>query len=123
MASLTDSSLIYGSYNSDNNNSDNNNSDNNNSDNNNWYDYVYLCVEKKDQSQFIGKFDCYPFKTFEKADEYSKNISYIYQDKKIRHTMIPMCKWIPNMFHSYFINKTLKNMYWKDRIKICDKLY
>ena len=107
MSSLTESSLIY-----DFNNSNNSSSNNSNPNKNNWYDRVYLCVENKDQTQIIGKFDCYPFESYEKADEYSKNISYIYQDKEIRHTMVPICKWIPTMFHSYFINKTLKKMYW-----------
>jgi hypothetical protein len=108
MASLTESSLIYSP----------NNSNNSNSNKNNWYDRVYLCVEHKGNTQVIGNFHCYPFESYEKADEYSKNISYIYQDNKIRHTMVPMCKWIPNRFHSYFINKTLKNMYWKSNIKM-----
>jgi len=108
MASLTERSLIY-----DFNNSSNSSPNNNNSNKNNWYDRVYLCVEHKGNTQVIGNFHCYPFESYEKADEYSKNISYIYQDKKIRHTMVPMCKWIPNRFHSYFLNKTLRNMYWK----------
>jgi hypothetical protein len=106
MASLTESSLIY-----DFNNSTNSNSNNSSPKKNTWYDRVYLCVENKEHTQSIGKFHCYPFESYEKADEYSKIIS-IYQNNKIRHTMVPMCKWIPNRFHSYFLNKTLKNMYW-----------
>ena len=102
MASLTESSLIYGP----------DNSNNSNPNKNSWYDCVYLCVEHNGNTQVIGNFHCYPFESYEKADEYSKNISYIYQDNKIRHTMVPMCKWIPNRFHSYFLNKTLTNMYW-----------
>jgi hypothetical protein len=105
MSSLIESLLIYSSYNSTNSNS------NNIPKKNTWYDRVYLCVENKSDTQSIGKFHCYPFESFEKADEYSIIIS-IYQNNKIRHTMVPMCKWIPNRFHSYFLNKTLKNMYW-----------
>jgi hypothetical protein len=108
MSTLTESVLIYNFY-----NSDNNKSNNSNPKKNTWYDRVYLCLENRDPSQFICKFDCYSFKSYEKADEYSKSIGYIYQDNKIRHTMVPMCKWIPNRFHSYFLNKTLRNMYWK----------
>jgi len=83
---------------------------NNNKNNNTWYDCVYLCVENKDEKQVIGHFDCYPFETYEKA---IKNSRHMYQYKNIRHTMIPMCKWIPKMFHSYFLNKSLQNIYWK----------
>uniref|UniRef100_A0A6C0ASY4 Uncharacterized protein n=1 Tax=viral metagenome TaxID=1070528 RepID=A0A6C0ASY4_9ZZZZ len=111
MASLTESSLIYDSYNQNNSNSSNSSPNNSNSNKNNWYDRVYLCVENKGDTQSIGKFHCYPFDSYEKADKYSKIIS-IYQNNKIRHTMVPMCKWIPNRFHAYFLNKTLKNMYW-----------
>jgi len=117
MTSLIESSLVYGSSNSSNSNPNNSNPNNSNPNNSNpnkneWYDRVYLCIERKDQIQTIGKFDCYSFESYEKADEYSKSIGYTYQDNKLRHTMVPMCKWIPNRFHSYFLNKTLKNMYW-----------
>ena len=78
MASLTERSLIY-----DFNNSSNSSPNNNNSNKNNWYDRVYLCVEHKGETQIIGNFHCYPFESYEKADEYSKNISYIYLPKKI----------------------------------------
>jgi len=117
MASLTESSMIYDFNNSSNSSPNNNNSNNNNSNKNNWYDRVYLCVEHKGQTQIIGNFHCYPFESYEKADEYSKIIS-VYQNNKIRHTMVPMCKWIPNRFHSYFLDKSLRNMYWKGSIKI-----
>jgi len=93
---------------------------NNNKNNNTWYDRVYLCVENKNSNYVTGSFNCYSFETYEKADYYKKNMKYIYQDKNIIHPMIPMCKWIPNRFHSYFLNKTLKNMYWSNNIKIID---
>lgn len=72
MSSLTESSLIGNFY-----NSYNTNSNNSNPKKNTWYDRVYLCVENKGQTQTICKFDCYPFKSYEKADEYSKSIGYI----------------------------------------------
>ena len=94
---------------------------NNNKTNNTWYDKVYLCVENSNLNYVTGNFNCYSFETYEKADEYyKKNIRYICQTKNIKHTMVPMCKWIPNRFHSYFLNKNLKNMYWSDNIKIID---
>jgi hypothetical protein len=31
----------------------------------------------------------------------------------IRHTMIPMCKWVPEIFDKYILNWKLRNMYWK----------
>ena len=29
-----------------------------------------------------------------------------------RHTMIPICKWVPVIFDKYILNWKLKNMYW-----------
>jgi hypothetical protein len=30
----------------------------------------------------------------------------------VRHTMIPICKWVPIIFDKYILNWELKNMYW-----------
>ena len=32
---------------------------------------------------------------------------------EIRHTMIPVCKWVPTFLDKYILNWKLRNMYWK----------
>jgi hypothetical protein len=103
MASLTESSLLY---------PDN---ENNNKDKKPWYNNVYLCIEKKCDKQHINGFNCYTFQDFNRADNfYKKNCD----NEKIRHTLIPVCKWIPVLLHKYYLNYTLKKMHWKNDITI-----
>jgi hypothetical protein len=104
MASLTESILTY----SDNNNNNNNN---NNNENNTWYNNVYLCIEKKGTDQYINGFNCYTFASFNRADDFYKKK---FENKQRRHTMIPVCKWIPIIFHKYYLNYSLKKLYWKN---------
>jgi hypothetical protein len=60
----------------------------------------------------IKRFNCYKYNSFERAD-YVWNITlYEYKDMKIRHTIIPLCKWIPEIFDKYIINYKLRKMYW-----------
>jgi hypothetical protein len=84
--------------------------------NNCYYDRVYLCVEKKNvNQQIINGFNCYTFKDFNNADAfYNKNII----NKENRCTMIPVCKWIPMLFHKQYLNYKLKNLYWNNNITI-----
>ena len=80
-----------------------------------WYNYVYLCIEKKGNDQYINGFNCYTFTDFKQADTfYEKRFS----NEKTKHIMIPVCKWIPNLLHKYYINYSLKNIIWKNNITI-----
>ena len=98
MASLTESSLSY--------------PDNN--ENNTWYNRVYLCIEKKNDNQCINGFNCYSFQNLNQADAFHKRQT----TNEKRHNIIPVCKWIPVLFHKYYINYSLKKLYWKNDITI-----
>ena len=113
MASLTESSLLNNTM------MHTKMPDNNN--NNNWYDRVYLCWEDTDFRQPttykpIKGFNCYRFNSFEGADyawdEELKFKRKIENLDDVRHTMIPICKWVPEIFDKYILNYKLKNMYW-----------
>lgn len=88
--------------------------------NNEWYDRVYLCYEDTDLKPPttygpIKGFKCYRYNSFENAD-YGWKSSYKKEDKLcVRHTMIPMCKWVPEIFDKYILNWKLKNIYWLGR--------
>ena len=92
--------------------------------NNVWFDRVYLCYENVNGKQpnsvsIISGFNCYKYKTFMSADEnHIKNIHAITNINDIRHTMIPVCKWVPEIFDKYILNWKLKNMYWGGKINI-----
>jgi len=101
MASLSESILTY--------------PENNNEDKKPWYTNVYLCIEKNNNNQQINGFNCYTFTNFNQADNfYKKN----FNNEKNRHTLIPVCKWIPFLFHKHYLNYTLKKIYWKNDITI-----
>jgi hypothetical protein len=102
MSSLTESSLLI------------NNCDNLNKENN-WYNNVYLCIEKTKYSDTINGFNCYNFSSIDEANKYSTNYLHI---EKYRNTIIPVCKWIPAIFHKQYINYCLKKIYWKNNITI-----
>ena len=82
-----------------------------------WYNRVYLCYEDTNITTLnacrpIKGFKCYRYNSFENADnvwtEYEKKTEII----DVRHTMIPICKWVPVIFDKYILNWKLKNMYW-----------
>jgi hypothetical protein len=82
----------------------------------NWYDRVYLCYEdvpnnQPNNSLPIKGFKCYKYNSFENADNGWDNVISL-QKNDIRHTMIPICKWVPVIFDRYILNWKLKNMYW-----------
>ena len=124
MASLTESSLISQLMNNSNNNN-NNNSNNRKPQNNKWYDRVYLCWEDTDSKEPtshspIIEFYCSRYNSFESADyawrkyrEY--NNSFVQAKREVRHTMIPMCKWIPENFDKYILDWKLRNLYWLNK--------
>jgi hypothetical protein len=84
---------------------------------NEWYDRVYLCWEDTDfkkPTTFlpIKGFKCYRYNSFASADHTWKNLRETEEKLEIRHTMIPMCKWVPEIFDKYILNWKLRNMYW-----------
>jgi hypothetical protein len=89
-------------------------------DNNKWYDRVYLCYEdtdfkKPNTYQAIKGFNCYRYNSFENADSGWKDDRETEQQLEVRHTMIPMCKWVPIWLDKYILNWKLRNMYWKGK--------
>ena len=87
----------------------------------NWYNRVYLCWEdtnfdKPHTVNPVKGFNCYKYDSFEAADNVWQNtVSNKYKDMKIRSTIIPVCKWIPQIFDEYVINKQLRKMYWLEK--------
>ena len=82
----------------------------------NWYDRVYLCYEdvpnnQPNNSLPIKGFKCYKYNSFENADNGWDNVISL-QKNDIRHTMLPICRWVPVIFDRYILNWKLKNMYW-----------
>jgi hypothetical protein len=106
MASLSESAIIYGTNTPD-------------DENKKWYNTVYLCVEKEGYSEKINGFNCYYFTNYNSATNYfQKNqLKYNY-NKNIRHTIVPVCKWVPNIFHKTYLNYKLKQIYWKNNITL-----
>ena len=82
-----------------------------------WYGRVYLCYENTNSPYcytVINGFNCYCYKSFEDANNgHSKS-----PNVQVRHTMIPICKWIPNFFDRYILNWKLKNLYWGGNIRM-----
>jgi hypothetical protein len=84
--------------------------------NDKWYDRVYLCIEKDGENNgVIQGFNCYTFKDFKDVDAYKKKLNFS-SEKRI--ALIPMCKWIPCIFHKYYLNNILRDFYWKNNITI-----
>lgn len=82
----------------------------------NWYDRVYLCYEdvpnnQPNNSLPIKGFKCYRYNSFENADNGWDNVISL-QKNDIRHTILPICRWVPVIFDRYILNWKLKNMYW-----------
>jgi hypothetical protein len=88
---------------------------------NEWYDRVYLCYEDTDFKMPnnylpIKGFNCYRYNSFASADYAWNNHRETEQKLEVRHTMIPMCKWVPEMFDRYILKWKLRNMYWLGKI-------
>ena len=110
MSSLTEISLTYDLLNSS------ADSERNNNEKNNYYNSVYLCVEKEQNTPIIKGFNCFLFHSFQSADKYYGNMKSNIGDK--RHTMIPICKYVPYMFHPFILNYKLKKLYWNNNVSI-----
>ncbi len=86
----------------------------------NWYDRVYLCYEDtnfKPPTTYgsIKGFDCLRYNSFKNADIGWNNKTELHK-LDVRHTIIPMCKWVPQIFDKYILNWKLRNMYWGGQI-------
>lgn len=86
----------------------------------NWYDRVYLCYEDanfrpSNTYSLIKGFDCYRYNSFENADYAWDNNRTELHKLEVRHTMIPICRWVPEIFDKYILNWKLQNMYWVDK--------
>jgi len=114
MSSLTESFLIYDGNDTEPKRPKKPKKPNNEPKKKEWYD-VYLCIEKNGNSEYINGLNCYTFTNFIRANDfYYKN----HADEKNRHIIIPVCKWIPFIFQKYYLNYTLKKLYWKNDITI-----
>jgi hypothetical protein len=105
MTSLTESSLIFDMMNPK------------EPKKNDWSNRVYLCYEdtsNQNGNRFlpIKGFKCYRYNNLVEANSGLKN--KIKKDE-IRHAIIPICKWVPDMFDKYILNWKLRNMYWLGR--------
>ena len=85
---------------------------------NDWYNRVYLCWEDTDfkpptSYKPIKGFNCYRYNSFEGADyAWNKELNRNNYLGELRHTMIPMCKWVPERFDRIILNWKLIGMYW-----------
>ena len=85
----------------------------------NWYDRVYLCYEDtnfKPPNTYspIKGFDCYRYNSFKNADYAWDNHRREFHE--VRHTMIPICIWVPEIFDRYILNWKLRKIYWGGQI-------
>jgi hypothetical protein len=71
----------------------------------------YLCYKIRNSNRFnsIG------FSKFSDADEYFDIIEHKCKNIK-KHTIVPISKWIPKIFHTYILNNKLNKLYLKDKI-------
>lgn len=88
-----------------------------------WSDRVYLCYEDTDFKpsspyEAIRGFNCYQYNSFENADYGWNNHREEIHKLKVRHTMISVCRWVPEMFDKYILNWKLRNMYWGGKIML-----
>ena len=87
-------------------------------DKNKWYDRVYLCWEDTDFKppttyKPIKGFNCYRYNSFEGADyAWDEELKCKKDLGDVRHTMIPICKWVPERYDRFILNYKLMGMYW-----------
>lgn len=88
-----------------------------------WYNRVYLCYEdirhnEPNNSLPIKGFNCYKYNSFKNADLGWNNHRLELNKMNIRVTMIPICKWVPQILDKYILNWKLINIYWLGKHKI-----
>jgi hypothetical protein len=86
-----------------------------------YYGRVYLCYEESNNKPLntygpIVGFYCHRYYSFKDADAGWWEDRTELHKQDIRHTMIPICKWVPPFLDKYILNWKLKNMYWKGNI-------
>lgn len=113
MSSLTETSLLYCLTDIPENNNDKNNDK--------LLKDVYLCLQKEGRPNSLNGFNCYKFNNIDSAKKYLKNIKPSKIEKM--HTIIQVCKWIPNICHTYILNYKLHNFFWKNDITIIKHMY
>lgn len=88
-----------------------------------WHDRVYLCHQDtnfKQQNPYasIKGFNCYLYSSFKNADYGWDNHRTELHKLELRHTIIPICKWVPKIFDKYILGWKLKTIYWGGEISI-----
>ena len=79
----------------------------------------YLCIEDKYESHphIIHGFIMKPFSNKLLAIDYWKK-NYNINNFSGRHVTIPICSFIPSLFHKPILNYKLRNIYWLNCNKI-----
>lgn len=84
-----------------------------------WRDRYYLCHEDpKSLNPYDDdlRFHCYKYNSFKGADDGWWKDQTEYHYPNMRHTVIPITKWVPEIFDRYLLNYKLKNKYWTGNI-------
>ena len=89
----------------------------------NWYNRVYLCYEDTNfrpanTYAAIKGFNCYRYDSFYNADYARDNNRTELHKLQVRYTMIPMCRWVPEIFDKYILNWKLRTLYWGGQISM-----
>jgi hypothetical protein len=89
-------------------------------------DRVYLCYEDTDltppqttSGRILG-FKCYKYNSFQDAASGWVKDKTELHNLDIRVTMLPVCKWVPEIFDKYILNFKLINLYWLGKHTICE---
>lgn len=82
-----------------------------------WHDRVYLCYEDtklKNPNTYspIYGFICNKYDSFENANSGWYNDHTELHPLNIRHTLIPICKWVPSLLDKYILDWKLNKIYW-----------
>jgi hypothetical protein len=97
---------------------------------NNWYNRVYLCYEDTNNECItnglgsispIKGFNCFKYYSFQTANIAWNTVHKGKQNGNKRVTMLPICKWVPEIFDKYLLDYKLKSIYWKGQHKIHNK--
>lgn len=102
---------------------DQNNKDSKSKSSKSLFSRVYLCYQDtnfKPPNKYgaINGFDCYRYDSFYNADYAWTNNRTELHKLEVRHTLIPICRWVPEMFDKYILNWKLRNMYWGGKISM-----
>jgi hypothetical protein len=81
-----------------------------------WYDRIYLCLKYTDINspnsyELIKGFKCYKYHSLTDAYKNSPKVIKKYDNIEVGYMLIPVCKWVPNLFDKYILYRKLKNFY------------